>query len=162
MLYDYIDEIEFNDESNREGHAAKVYFNAMFGKKFSRNDECPINAMLNYGYSIILSCFNREIACNGYSTMLGLFHNNMFNPFNLGCDIMEPFRPIVDRAVKNINPQKFETEEKRLILSLLSMDLFVDGKKQNLLNTIKIYTKSVFEAIESGDTADIKFYCYEL
>lgn len=162
MLYDYIDEIEFNDESNREGHAAKVYFNAMFGKKFSRNDECPINAMLNYGYSIILSCFNREIACNGYSTMLGLFHNNMFNPFNLGCDIMEPFRPIVDRAVKNINPQKFETEEKRLILSLLSMDLFVDGKKQNLLNTIKIYTKSVFEAIESGDTADIKFYRYEL
>lgn len=162
MLYDYIDEIEFNDESNREGHAAKVYFNAMFGKKFSRNDECHINAMLNYGYSIILSCFNREIACNGYSTMLGLFHNNMFNPFNLGCDIMEPFRPIVDRAVKNINPQKFETEEKRLILSLLSMDLFVDGKKQNLLNTIKIYTKSVFEAIESGDTADIKFYRYEL
>jgi CRISPR-associated endonuclease Cas1 subtype II len=162
MLYDYIDEIEFNDESNREGHAAKVYFNAMFGKKFSRSDECPINAMLNYGYSIILSCFNREIVCNGYSTMLGLFHNNMFNSFNFGCDIMEPFRPIVDRAVKNINPQKFETEEKRLVLSLLSMELCIDGKNQTLLNTMKIYAKSVFDAIESGDTAEIKFYRYEL
>lgn len=162
LLYDYINEMEFNDESNREGHAAKVYFNAMFGKKFSRNDECPVNAMLNYGYSIILSCFNREIVCNGYSTMLGLFHNNMFNQFNFGCDLMEPFRPVIDRAVKNFNPIKFDTEEKHFILSLLSMELFVDGKKQNLLNVIKIYAKSVFEAIESGDTADIKFYRYEL
>jgi CRISPR/Cas system-associated endonuclease Cas1 len=94
--------------------------------------------------------------------MLGLFHNNMFNFFNFGCDIMEPFRPIVDRTVKNINPQKFEVEEKRLVLSLLSMELYIDGKNQTLLNTIKIYAKSVFEAIESGDTAQIKFYRYEL
>ncbi len=162
ILYNYIDEIEFNDESNREGHAAKVYFNAMFGKKFSRSDECPVNAMLNYGYGIILSCFNREIVCSGYSTMLGLFHNNMFNNFNFGCDIMEPFRPIVDRTVKNINPKKFETEEKRLILALLSMEVMIDGKKQTLLNAIKIYSKSVFEAIENGDSANIKFYSYEL
>lgn len=162
LLYDYIEEIEFNDESNREGHAAKVYFNALFGKKFSRNDECPINAMLNYGYSIILSCFNREIVCNGYSTMLGLFHNNMFNHFNLGCDIMEPFRPIVDRKVKSLNPQKFDTQEKRIILSLLNTELIIDGKKQTLLNAIKIYTKSVFDAIENSDASAIKFYKYEL
>lgn len=162
LLYDYIEEIEFNDESNREGHAAKVYFNALFGKKFSRNDECPINAMLNYGYSIILSCFNREIVCNGYSTMLGLFHNNMFNHFNLGCDIMEPFRPIVDRKVKSLNPKKFDTQEKRIILSLLNTELIIDGKKQTLLNAIKIYTKSVFDAIENSDASAIKFYKYEL
>lgn len=162
MLYDYINEIELNDASNREGHAAKVYFNAMFGKKFSRSDECPINAMLNYGYSIILSCFNREIVSNGYSTLLGLFHNNMFNYFNFGCDIMEPFRPIVDRFVKSTNPQKFETEEKRLVLSLLADELYIDGKKQTLLNTMKIYAKSVFQAIQNGDPADIKFYRYEL
>ena len=162
MLYDYVGEVEFNDASNREGHAAKVYFNAMFGKKFSRSDECPINAMLNYGYSVILSCFNREIVSNGYSTILGIFHNNMFNFFNLGCDIMEPFRPIVDRAVKTINPGKFETEEKRQLLSLLSMEVVIDGKSQTLLNAIKIYSKSVFQAIESGDAADIKYYRYEL
>jgi CRISPR-associated endonuclease Cas1 subtype II len=162
LLYHYLDEIELNDASNREGHAAKVYFNALFGKKFSRSDECPINAMLNYGYSIILSCLNREIVCNGYSTMLGLFHNNMFNFFNFGCDLMEPFRPIVDRVVKSNDPQKFETEEKRQILSILSMELFLDGKMQTLLNAMKIYAKSVFEAIESGDTSKIKFYRYEL
>jgi len=78
LLDTYLDELEFNDTTNREGHAAKVYFNAMFGKSFSRSDECPVNAMLDYGYSIILSCINREIVSNGYITQLGLFHDNMF------------------------------------------------------------------------------------
>lgn len=61
MLMGYIDELELNDKSNREGHAAKVYFNALFGKSFSRNDECPINAALNYGYSIVLSVLTEKL-----------------------------------------------------------------------------------------------------
>lgn len=99
LLEGYINELEFNDGTNREGHAAKVYFNALFGKSFSRNDDVPVNAALNYGYSLILSCVNREIVCSGYLTQLGIFHDNMFNHFNLGCDLMEPFRPIVDFCV---------------------------------------------------------------
>lgn len=162
LLYQYVDEIEFFDASNREGHAAKVYFHALFGKEFSRSVESPINAALNYGYGIILSCFNREIVCCGYSTQLGLFHDNMFNPFNLACDLMEPFRPIVDRAVKNRNPEKFEKDEKKYVLSLLSEEFVVDGRRQTLLNTIKFYSKSVFDAIENGDASRIKFYRYEL
>ena len=68
MLYNYINEIEIGDASNREGHAAKVYFNALFGKDFTRTEENSINAALNYGYGIILSTFNREIVSNGYIT----------------------------------------------------------------------------------------------
>lgn len=162
MLNKYLDEIEFNDETNREGHAAKVYFNAMFGKDFSRSDECPVNAMLDYGYSIILSCVNREIVANGYITQIGLFHDNMFNQFNLGCDIMEPFRTIVDRRVKEFMPQKFEKDEKRLILEVLSNEFIIDGKKQTLLNTIKIYVKSVLSAIENNEPSCIKFYSYDV
>lgn len=162
LLQKYIEEIEFNDQSNREGHAAKVYFNAMFGKDFSRTDDCPINAMLDYGYSIILSCVNREIVSNGYLTQIGLFHNNMFNQFNLGCDLMEPLRAIIDRRVKSVLPQKFEGEEKRSILELLSEEFIIENRKQTLLNTIKIYIKSVFDAIENNDIARIKFYRYEL
>ena len=162
LLDKYLEEIEFNDESNREGHAAKVYFNAMFGKGFSRSDECPVNAMLDYGYSIILSCVNREIVVNGYITQIGLFHDNMFNQFNLGCDIMEPFRVIVDRKVKEYMPEKFDKEEKKLILELLSDEFVIDGKKQTLLNAIKIYVKSVIVAIEDNDISVIKFYNYEL
>lgn len=162
LLYSYIDELEFNDESNREGHAAKVYFNDMFGKSFSRSDDCPINAMLNYGYSILLSIFNREIVSSGYLTQLGLFHDNMYNQFNFACDIMEPFRPMIDRFVKDNLPDKFDKEEKHKLLNVLDIDLFVDGRKQNLLNAIKIYSKSVFNAIEQGDTSLIKYYKYEL
>ena len=161
-LYSYIDELEFNDETNREGHAAKVYFNALFGKKFSRSHECPLNAALNYGYSLILSCINREIVCCGYTTLLGLFHDNMFNNFNLSCDLMEPFRPIIDGFVKQINPKKFEHEEKVQLLSILSKEFIIDDRKQTLLNTMKIYTKAILEAIETGDSSVIKFYRYEL
>lgn len=162
MLNKYLEEIEFNDETNREGHAAKVYFNAMFGKDFSRSDECPVNAMLDYGYNIILSCVNREIVANGYITQIGLFHDNMFNQFNLGCDIMEPFRTIVDRKVKEYIPQKFDKDEKRSVLELLSQEFMIDGKKQTLLNTIKIYVKSVLSAIENNEPSYIKFYSYDV
>ena len=162
MLYSYIEEMEFNDRSNREGHAAKVYFNALFGKEFYRSDESPQNAALNYGYSILLSCVNREIVSCGYLTQIGIFHNNIFNQFNLGCDLMEPFRPIIDLFVKEHKLEKFETEEKHQILSVLSQEFVIDGKKQTLLNTIKIYVKSVIEAIEESDPSFIKFCRYEL
>lgn len=157
MLMGYIDELELNDKSNREGHAAKVYFNALFGKSFSRNDECPINAALNYGYSIVLSVFNREITANGYLTQLGLFHDNMFNQYNLSCDLMEPFRPFVDIAVKDMNPHKFEKEEKISIFNLLNDEFKIDGRTQTFINAVKIYCKSVFDAIEECDTSLISF-----
>lgn len=72
ILSSYIKEITWNDGTNREGHAAKVYFNALFGLDFTRTEDNYINAGLNYGYSIILSAFTREIVANGYITQLGL------------------------------------------------------------------------------------------
>lgn len=100
MLYEYITQIEFGDATNREGHAAKVYFNALFGLDFTRSAENSINSALNYGYSLLLSTCARETALNGYITQIGLFHDNIFNQFNLASDLMEPFRPIVDNLVK--------------------------------------------------------------
>ena len=161
QLYRYIDEIAFNDSTNREGHAAKVYFNALFGKAFSRSQDCPTNAALNYGYSLLLSCVNREVACAGYLTQIGLFHSR-FNHFNLSCDLMEPFRPIVDGFVKSLAPQEFSTEEKRKLQSLLNSEFIIEGRRQTLLNTLKLYVKSALEAIESGDISLVKFYKYEL
>lgn len=75
LLSSYLQQIAWNDETNREGHAAKVYFNALFGLDFTRTEDNLINAALNYGYSIILSSFTREIVANGYITQLGLFHD---------------------------------------------------------------------------------------
>ncbi len=162
MLYQYIDELEFGDATNREGHAAKVYFNALFGMDFTRTAENSLNAALNYGYGIILSAFNREIVANGYLTQLGLFHDNMFNPFNLGSDLMEPYRPLVDRKVKTIQPLKFEHEEKMHVLEVLQMEVLLAGRREYVGNAIKIYCRSIFDALNSGDLSLIKFYKNEL
>ena len=111
LLSSYLQQIAWNDETNREGHAAKVYFNALFGLDFTRTEDNLINAALNYGYSIILSSFTREIVANGY-ILSGLFHDNMFNQFNLASDLMEPFRPLVDKCVLGMKLEQFEHEEK--------------------------------------------------
>lgn len=158
MLRGYIEELEFGDASNREGHAAKVYFNALFGKSFTRADDNSINAALNYGYSILLSMFNREVVANGYITQIGVFHDNMFNQYNLASDLMEPFRPLVDSFVYLMKPEVFESDEKHEVLQLLEQDVYIDGRKENMLNGIKIYTKSIFDALNEKDTSLIKFY----
>ena len=162
MLDHYVEELQFGDSTNREGHAAKVYFNALFGMDFTRTAENSINAALNYGYGIILSAFNREIVANGYSTQLGLFHDNMFNPFNLGSDLMEPFRPMIDKMVKDMEPDKFEHEEKMSVLSILNEEIAIGGKREYVNNAIKIYCKSVFDALNDGEPSLIKFYRNEL
>lgn len=162
LLYGYIKEIEIGDTTNREGFAAKVYFNALFGMDFTRTEANSTNAALNYGYGIILSCFNREIAANGYITQIGLFHDNMFNQFNLGSDITEPFRPIIDRAVKELKPVKFEHEEKMEILSVLNEQVIINGRTETVDNAIGIYCRSVFDAMNENDVSQIKFYRNEL
>ncbi len=162
MLRKYIGEIEFDDVTNREGHAAKVYFNALFGMEFTRTAENSLNAALNYGYSLLLSTFNRCIVANGYLTQLGLFHDNMFNPFNLASDLMEPYRPLVDYHVKQLNPAKFEHEEKMEMLKILQEEVVINGRTEYVNNAIKIYCKSVFDAINDEDISEIRFYKYEL
>ena len=136
MLYEYITQIEFGDATNREGHAAKVYFNALFGLDFTRTAENSINAALNYGYSLLLSTCARETALNGYITQIGLFHDNIFNQFNLASDLMEPFRPIVDNLVKTMHPDKFEHDEKVEILKMLQKTDF--HTTQNRLRALLI------------------------
>lgn len=158
LLEQYEKNVISGDSTNREGHAAKVYFNSLFGKSFSRKEDNSINAALNYGYSLILSAINREISANGYLTQLGLFHNNVHNPFNLGCDLMEPFRPLVDRAVVDNKFEQFGKEEKQLMLALLSQEVMIKGKKEKLLNAIKIYVKSIFDVLEEQDESLISFY----
>lgn len=162
LLLSYIEQMEFFDKTNREGHAAKVYFNALFGKDFSRNRDCDINAALDYSYAILLSAVNREVVSCGYLTQLGLFHDNTFNHFNLSCDLMEPFRIFFDRLIVSEDFILFDSNVKLSIISLLHRDFFIDGKHQTLINTIKIYVRSVFDALNERNVNLIKFPDYEL
>ncbi|MBP5262047.1 MAG: type II CRISPR-associated endonuclease Cas1 [Clostridiales bacterium] len=158
LLQSYIENMEFNDATNREGHAAKVYFNALFGKDFSRSEECVTNAALNYGYSLILSQINREVVGSGYLTQLGLFHDNMFNCFNFSCDLMEPYRVLVDRFVYQTGFTKFETEEKHRLIDLMTSTVKINGQSQYIGNALSIYCHSVFDALNDRDISLIKHY----
>ena len=158
LLRSYLSQIEPHDATNREGHAAKVYFNALFGMDFTRSEENATNAALNYGYSILLSAFNREITAQGYLTQLGIFHDNMFNHFNLSCDFMEPFRVLVDRKVKAMAWTELASEEKHTLVNLLNDTITVDQTRQTVLNAIKYYCRSLFEALNEGDLSLIQFY----
>lgn len=162
VLSFYLTQLTWNDETNREGHAAKVYFNALFGMDFTRTEDNAVNAALNYGYSIILSAFTREIVANGYLTQLGLFHDNMFNQFNLASDLMEPFRILVDREVKQMDIQEFGHKEKMKLVDLLNQEIRIDGRIQYVNNGIKIYCRSVFDALNEDDSALVRFYRFEL
>ncbi|MHB8127034.1 MAG: type II CRISPR-associated endonuclease Cas1 [Desulfitobacteriaceae bacterium] len=156
-LEGYVEQLEFDDITNREGHAAKVYFGSMFGIGFKRDEGNDINAALNYGYTILLSAFNKEVVAKGYLTQLGLNHRNEFNYFNLSCDLMEPFRPIVDRIVYQYRNEMFDADYKMRLINVLNTVVQIDGSDNFLNNAIQIYINTIFAAIEQQNTSIIQF-----
>ncbi len=158
LILSYIDDVVDGDKTNREGHAAKVYFNALFGNYFTRDLDDPINAALNYGYSILLSTINKEIINNGYLTQLGIHHKNEFNPFNLTCDLMEPFRVIIDNFVYYNQKRKLDSEYKLDLINILNNTFKYKGKCYTLKDIIKMFVKSTLEAMDNSD--DYKGFMY--
>lgn len=144
-LKNYLADLQLYDVTNREGHAAKVYFNALFGKDFVRESDDTINIALNYGYTILLSTFNKEIVSQGYLTQIGLKHTNQFNYFNLSSDLMEPFRPVVDALVYNNMNDTFDTAYKLQLVNLLNEQVIIQGQKHFVTMAIHLYLKSVFK-----------------
>ena len=151
LLEDYLTDVKIGDKTNREGHAAKVYFNALFGKRFSRNRICDVNAALNYGYSILLSTFNKEVICNGYLTHLGIHHRNEFNEFNLSCDLMEPFRVIIDNFVYYNSNREFNQQYKLDLINIFNNTFTYKKKKYTLKDIIKLYTQDTLQSITENN-----------
>lgn len=160
LVLSYVSDVVIGDKTNREGHAAKVYFNSLFTKKFIRNENDCINSALNYGYAVLLSTFNKEIISNGYLTELGIHHKNEFNPFNLTCDFMEPFRVIIDSFVYYNKDREFNTDYKLDIVNIFNSKYKYNGKQYILKDIIKLYTKNIFDYLEN-DKKYIGFYIYE-
>lgn len=92
--------VKSGDTDNREGVAAKIYWDMLFGRDFTRDRYgfCP-NNMLNYGYAILRAAVARSLVGSGLFPALGIFHRNRYNAFPLADDIMEPYRPFVDQIV---------------------------------------------------------------
>ena len=147
-----LDQLEINDESNREAIAARKYFMLLFDKDFVRRDTSAINAALDYGYAILLSRFNREIAMNGYLTYFGIHHCSQENQFNLASDLMEPFRPFVDYWVKaHAKIKELTPDIKYGLVELLSLEIKFNGKKTLLTNAITIYVRECLKFL-SGES----------
>ncbi|WP_270639254.1 type II CRISPR-associated endonuclease Cas1 [Ligilactobacillus salivarius] len=144
-LKNELDKLEINDMTNREAVVARKYFEKLFGNKYSRKDFTPMNAALNYGYSILLSAVNKEIVSAGYVTYLGIHHQSQENMFNFGSDLMEPFRPVVDYWLADKNFLDFTPDIKYGLVDLLNLEIKYNKKQMLLKNAIAKYVRDVIE-----------------
>lgn len=145
-LENSINELEIGDASNREAVAARKYFMSLFGDNFTRRNSDVINAALNYGYAILLSSVNREIAVNGYLSYLGIHHRSEENEFNLASDLMEPFRPYVDYWVKaHEKIEDFTPDIKYGLVDLLNAEIVFNRRHILLENAVSLYVRDALK-----------------
>jgi len=138
------DELQPGDPSNREGHSARIFFNVLYGNSFSRDIPNDINAGLDYGYTLIMSIFAREIVKCGCLTQLGINHVNQFNPYNLASDLMEPFRVVVDSVVYTHRTKSFAFI-KRQLFDIFNTTHIYGGSAMFLTNIVAHYTKQCID-----------------
>lgn len=129
ILRTYYQNVKSGDTDNREGIAARLYFQELFGNDFSRDRQMPgINALLNYGYTILRAAVSRSLVSSGLFPAIGLFHHHRSNAFPLADDMMEPYRPYVDDAVYEMvskgEMELTQTVKARLINVLYADTLF--------------------------------------
>ena len=146
-LYSYVEGVKPGDVTNREGQAAKVYFNSLMGHAFSRSDENVINACLNYGYAILRAIVARALVSSGLLPTLGIHHHNRYNAYCLADDIMEPYRPYVDRIVYDITREYGYTdltkEIKVRMLSIPVVEVSIGGRRSPLMVAVSQTTSSL-------------------
>jgi CRISPR-associated protein Cas1 len=133
--------VKSSDSDNRESVAAVVYWKLLFGDDFIRDiDKTGINALLNYGYSIIRGIIARGICASGLHPSLGLFHHNQYNALCLADDLMEPFRPWVDYLVHQMSQEnktlEINQQTKSVLLNLVNEIILFKGKKMPLMVSI--------------------------
>ncbi|QWT17274.1 type II CRISPR-associated endonuclease Cas1 [Collinsella sp. zg1085] len=154
LLLKTVDEVRSGDSTNREAHAARVYFAALFGSDFNRDIACPTNFALNYGYAILLSMLNREIVARGYLTQKGICHRSEYNEFNFACDLMEPFRPIVDRIVDDWVADSFDSDTKRLLTDIPNKLISYRGGSYRLSSVVGLFVQDCINALAKRISVD--------
>ena len=125
-LKPYYSNVKSGDSDNREGIAAKIYWNELFGGSFVRNREgAEPNNLLNYGYTLLRAAVARALMGSGLLPAFGIFHRNRYNAFPLADDIMEPYRPYVDEIVYHMyinGMTELNKETKSQLLHILFTD----------------------------------------
>lgn len=136
-LKNMVSRVRSGDPANLEAQAARVYWPVLFDTCFRRSaDGPPPNNFLNYGYAIMRAAVARAICAAGLHPSLGLHHQNQYNDFCLADDMLEPFRPIVDRKtvqLRDAGMSEIDAETKKELLSLLTEEIEVAGERGPLL-----------------------------
>ena len=147
----YAADVLVGDVTNREGQAARLYFSALFGPDFVRHALDETNAALDYGYAILRSAVSRAIALHGCTPALGICHCSRANPVNLSCDLMQPFRPIVDRIVVSDPYRTLTAEYKKQLIALTQQECVYGSQRMNVDNAIQRYVSDVLRFMQQPE-----------
>jgi len=147
--------VRSGDPENLEAQAARRYWRLLMGKDFRRDRGEPgANAMLNYGYTVLRACTGRAIAAAGLHPTIGIAHASRGNVFALADDLMEPFRPIVDAAVKGLcdgGETTVTSRVKHALARLMTFDLETERGESPIFSCLQHLATSLAQAFESGD-----------
>lgn len=151
ILKPFYSNVRSGDIDNREGIAARIYFQHLFGDTFIRDrDEQGINALLNYGYSILRAATCRAIVSSGLLPAIGIYHHNRSNAYPLADDLMEPFRPFVDGVVYDLamhSKTELTKEVKAELISVLYADTIYEKVKRPLSVGLSMTTASMVKCL---------------
>lgn len=147
-------EVRSDDADNREGVAARLYWQHLFGDPgFTRERDAPgENALLNYGYAILRAATARALVSSGLLCALGIHHRNRYNAYALADDMMEPYRAFVDCKVCDIledqdPPEDLSPELKMRLLELLTMDTILGESRKPLMVALSSTTASLVRCL---------------
>lgn len=157
-------EVKSGDSENLEARAAVYYWQNAFPmiENFTRSREgVSPNNLLNYGYAILRAIVARALVSSGLLTTLGIHHRNKYNAYCLADDIMEPYRPYVDRLVMQLydkypNCEELTKELKAELLSIPILDVVINGKRSPLMIAVSTTTSSL-QKCYSGELRKIVY-----
>jgi CRISPR-associated protein Cas1 len=150
-------QVKSGDTTNEEAQASRRYWSSLFGEGFRREREgYPPNPSLNYGYAILRAAVARALCGSGLLPTLGIFHSNKYNHYCLADDIMEPYRPYIDRMVweqmqKHADYHNLTVQRKAEMLAILSSDVVMNDEKSPLMVALSTTTASLARCFEGED-----------
>lgn len=160
----WANDVRSGDSDNMEARAAVYYWKSLFGHipDFIRaRDGVAPNNLLNYGYAILRAIVARSLVASGLLPTLGIHHHNRYNAYCLADDIMEPYRPYVDRLVCDVTEQygvdvELSKDIKAELLSVPTLDVVIGGKRSPLMVATAQTTASLYKCF-SGELRKIAY-----
>jgi CRISP-associated protein Cas1 len=151
--------VRSGDPDNVEAQAARRYWPLLMGEAFRRDREAEgVNALLNYGYTILRSLCARSAVAAGLHPSMGIHHANRTNAFALADDLMEPLRPLVDALALRLVAAGIDTvspEAKRAFAGLIALDLPGEGATTTVAGAAQRTAQTLATAFQTGRSGDL-------